>query len=138
MPSSLCKKIIELGGDLNTFEEWGAGEYKLLWNNHCLKVCKARYDQQTYGLHMTEEVMNDVFLFCQPIMNNGDTLHVQCGMNNHYNKSIWDWIKQFDTSFVECVQEKLDECSEALDKQQTTKKQVKNKDNLPNNEGIKQ
>lgn len=148
MPSSLCKKIIELGGDLNAFEEWGAGEYKLRWNDHCPKECKVRYDQQTCGLHMTEEikkfvkhssksVTNDVLLFCQPIMNNGDPLHVQCGINNHYNKSIWDWIKQFDTSFVECVQDKLDECSEALDKQQTTKKQVKNKDNLPSNEGIK-
>ncbi len=72
--------------------------------------------------HSIKSVTNDVFLFCQPIMNNGDPLHVQCGINNHYNKSIWDWIKQFDTTFVERVQEKLDECSEALDKQQTTKK----------------
>lgn len=148
MPSSLHKKIIELGGDPNKFKEWTSGDYKLRTNYYSPKKCKARYDQQTCGLRMTEEVKKiskhssksvtkDVLLFCRPLLNNGDPLHVQCGINNHYNKAIWDWIKLNDTSFGERVQEKLDECSEALDKQQTAKNKVKNKDNLPNNEGIK-
>ena len=38
---------------------------------------------------------------------------------------------------MESAQEKLKECSEALDIKQTTKRQVKNIDNLPNNKGIK-
>ncbi len=147
IPSSLHKKIIELGGDPDKFKEWTTGNYMLRVDEYSPKKCKARYYQQTCGLHMTEEVKkiskyssksvtNDVLLFCHPLLNNGDPLHLQCGINNHFSKAVWDWIKFSDTSFVERVQEKLDECSEALDKQQTAKRKVKNKDNLTSNEGI--
>ena len=92
---------MELGGDPNKFREWGNGQYNLRVDDDNPKVCKDRFDKQMCSLHPTEEikkivkhsskpVTNEVLLFCPPIMNNGNPLHVQCGINSHYNKSIWD------------------------------------------------
>lgn len=111
------------------------------------QMCKERFDKQTRGIQMTEvikeylkdyhkSVTNEVLLSCRLYTNNGDPLHIACGINNHFIQSLWDYIKSVDSFFVERIREKLEECYMALDIQETTKRQVKNIDNLPYNEGI--